>query len=78
MKLVKTSDYGIKGINYYVVQGQKHGITLEELASIGVTDDQSYVDFDLTKSLQKAQASLGEHGYKLLSLIAIEAKRCTN
>jgi len=66
MNLVKTDDYGVKGINYYWVRREMYDLSIEELNSVGVFDEYAYVDESIIDPLLSAQKSLEHLGYQLI------------
>lgn len=65
MRLVKTTDIGIDGHNYHVVEAKLFNITPQELEKIGATQSEALVAERLLKLLQKADQQLRKHGYRL-------------
>jgi len=66
MKLVKTSDFGIKGINYYWSRQDKFNLSEEELKSVGVTGNYAWVDERLIPHLKDANEAFKKHGYEII------------
>lgn len=66
MKLVKTSDYGIKGINYYWAKRGQFGLSKKEVETLGLTENHALVDERVIPLLKKAQETFKEHGYEII------------
>lgn len=66
MDLVKTDDFGIKGVNYYWHRKEMYNITDIELESVGVTNGFAYVDKSIIMPLVRAQMILENAGYKMI------------
>jgi len=62
---VKSSDYGIKGVNYYWTRRDRYNISEAELREAGVTDGEAYIHRDLVKPLQEANRRFRELGYEI-------------
>jgi D-alanyl-D-alanine dipeptidase len=63
---VDVNDYGIKGVNYYLMKMEQFGIVPEELAAIGITDHKALVRREMMPSLEKARQELLEKGYDII------------
>lgn len=61
--LVSTRDQGIPGVNYYYTNREQWNISLEELAMVGIIDDQTYVHQDLITPLLWVINRLHPRGY---------------
>ncbi len=66
MNLVKLSDYGIKGENYYWSRRERYNLTEQELHTVGVFDGGAYVDENIIFPLQKANEIFNAMGYELI------------
>ncbi len=66
MKLVSTTDYGIKGVNHYWMKRDFYGINVRELNVAGVQNDKAYVDESLIPFLKIANSLLKSHGYEII------------
>jgi D-alanyl-D-alanine dipeptidase len=64
--LVNTSDYGIKGINFYWTRAERFNITTEELNEVGVFDEHAYVSETIIAPLQVANEQFKTLGYELI------------
>lgn len=65
-ELVSTSRWGIPGVNYHYANRNRWNISLEELAAVGITNDEAYVHSGLIVPLLNCLALLLPHGYELL------------
>ena len=66
MTLVKTSDFGVEGINYYFVRREMYNLSLEELRYAGVNDQFAYVEQSIIQPLVEAQDQLIKKGFKII------------
>lgn len=61
LELVKISDYGLEGKNWYWVNAERFNITHDELRSILVLDDEAYLNKETCKRLKEIDDELSSH-----------------
>lgn len=66
LDLVRSSEHGIKGINYYWERREKFNITTDELRQVGVDGNFAYIDASLVPKLEAVNGALAEHGYGII------------
>lgn len=66
LDLVRPDDFGIESRHYYYLSRDRFGLTLEELTTVGVTDDKCRVGRALIAPLREAQRLFTEKGLRLI------------
>lgn len=66
LDLVRPDDYGLDSLHYYFNARDKFGMSLAELAAVGVTDDKCRVGRRLIEPLLAAQSIFNDLGYGLV------------
>lgn len=64
--LVSTTDFDIKGVNYYWTRKERYNISEEELRTAGVTNGNAYIDKSLIAALQTANTKFKKLGYEII------------
>jgi D-alanyl-D-alanine dipeptidase len=66
VNLVKSTDYGIKGVNYYWTRRERYNLTEAELIAAGLTDGDAYIDESLVEPLRRANTEFKRLGYEII------------
>jgi len=66
MNLVKSTDYGIKGVNYYWTRRERYNLTEAELIAAGLANGDAYIDEGLVEALQHANSEFKKLGYEII------------
>ena len=66
LDLVKISDYGLEGKNRYWVNAERFNLTHDDLRSIGVEDDEAYLNKATCEKLKQIDDELLQQGLHLI------------
>lgn len=66
MNLVKLSDFGIKGINYYWERRDNFNLSEAELFEVGIVGNEAQVDEKLISQLKEANEIFKKYGYEII------------
>ena len=66
LDLVRSDDFGITSRHYYYLERDRYDLSLEDLASVGITDGNCRIGRVLIPTLIKAQSQFRSLGYDLI------------